>query len=158
MLPQVLFTAHEHKSMIVSTDALLRQDRQIIPVTPDNNKIYEYTLGNTDMYEFIIPTCSYRMGTDKIGYGFAVLERNELRYTVLWSPSRFRQLSNYLTLICFVLLGLCFHCCCCRNSAPKRFIWTIISTCQVILIESRLTLVSKIVNLSIILNVAFLLG
>jgi hypothetical protein len=73
MLPQVLFTAHEHKSMIVSTDALLRQDRQIIPVTPDNNKIYEYTLGNTDMYEFIIPTCSYRMGTDKIGYGFAVL-------------------------------------------------------------------------------------
>ncbi|RZC41165.1 C630.12 -like protein, partial [Asbolus verrucosus] len=98
MLPQVLFTAHEHKSMIVSTDALVRLDRQIIPVTPDNNKIYEYTLGNTDMYEFIIPTCSYRMGTDKIGYGFAVLEGSELRYTVLWSPSRFNQLLSYLIL------------------------------------------------------------
>ncbi|XP_068894487.1 metallophosphoesterase 1-like isoform X2 [Tenebrio molitor] len=86
MLPQVLFTAHEHKSMIVSTDALLRQDRQIIPVTPDNNKIYEYTLGNTDMYEFIIPTCSYRMGTDKIGYGFAVL-------VILYFEERFLRFS-----------------------------------------------------------------
>ncbi|XP_008190944.1 uncharacterized protein Mppe [Tribolium castaneum] len=121
VLPQVLFTAHEHKSMIVSTDALLRQDRQIVPVTPDNNKVYEFTLGNTDMYEFIIPTCSYRMGTDKIGYGFAVLEKNELRYTVLWSPSRFRQLYNYALVLCFIFLNFVFYFCCCRKSAKRFF-------------------------------------
>ncbi|XP_063920022.1 uncharacterized protein Mppe isoform X2 [Zophobas morio] len=119
MLPQVLFTAHEHKSMIVITDALIRQDSQIIPVTPDNNKIYEYPLGSTDMYEFIIPTCSYRMGTDKIGYGFAVLEQNEIRYTVLWSPSRFTQLYYYSIFTCFNLLCVCF-CYYCKSS-KKRF-------------------------------------
>lgn len=73
MLPHLLFTAHEHKSMIISTDALLRQDFHIVPVTPDNNKVYEYSLGVTDMYEILIPTCSYRMGTDKIGYGYAII-------------------------------------------------------------------------------------
>lgn len=73
MLPQVIFAGHEHKSMIVSTDALLREDYHIIPINPDNNKVFEYTLGVTDMYEILIPTCSYRMGTKKIGYGYAIL-------------------------------------------------------------------------------------
>lgn len=73
MLPHLLFTAHEHKSMIISTDALLRHDFQIVPVSPENNQVFEYSLGVTDMYEILIPTCSYRMGTDKIGYGYAVI-------------------------------------------------------------------------------------
>lgn len=73
MLPHVLFTAHEHKSMIISTDALLRREFQIVPVTRDNNQAFEYTLGTTDMYEILIPTCSYRMGTTKIGFGYAVI-------------------------------------------------------------------------------------
>lgn len=73
MLPHLLFTAHEHKSMIISTDALLRREFQIVPVTRDNNQVFEYTLGTTDMYEILIPTCSYRMGTTKIGYGYAVM-------------------------------------------------------------------------------------
>ncbi|KAJ8922237.1 hypothetical protein NQ315_004174 [Exocentrus adspersus] len=38
MLPHVLFTAHEHKSMIISSDALLRHEFQIVPVTHDNNQ------------------------------------------------------------------------------------------------------------------------
>ncbi|KAJ8972403.1 hypothetical protein NQ317_010326 [Molorchus minor] len=76
MMPHVLFTAHEHKSMIISTDALLRQDFHIVPVTSDNNQVFEYTLGVTDMYEILIPTCSYRMGTTKIGYGYAILGKS----------------------------------------------------------------------------------
>ncbi|XP_049819245.1 uncharacterized protein LOC109606279 [Aethina tumida] len=112
MLPQVIFAGHEHKSMIVSTDALLREDYHIIPINPDNNKVFEYTLGVTDMYEILIPTCSYRMGTKKIGYGYAILEKNNLRFTVLWSPSRFDQLTSYFVVfVCFIMsmpLYLCF--------------------------------------------------
>lgn len=73
MQPHLLFTAHEHKSMIINTDALLRQDYHITPVTPDNIRVYEYSLGITNMYEIMIPTSSYRMGTKNIGYGFAVI-------------------------------------------------------------------------------------
>lgn len=73
MQPHVLFTAHEHKSMIVQSQAIARNDRLITPVTVDSNRIFEYYLGVADIYEFIVPTCSYRMGTNKIGYGFAVI-------------------------------------------------------------------------------------
>lgn len=59
--------------MIVSTDALLQQDRHIVPVTRDNNIIFTFSLGVSDLYEILVPTCSYRMGTDKIGYGYAVI-------------------------------------------------------------------------------------
>lgn len=128
MAPQLLFTAHEHKSMVISTNALLQGDRQIIPITSDNSQVLEFSLGATDMYEFIVPTCSYRMGTEQIGFGYAVLgeffwcekkflviyleflENNELRYTVLWSPSRFRQLASYLV----VIVGIIFFYLCCK--------------------------------------------
>lgn len=76
MQPHVLFTAHEHKSMIISTDALLHKDYHIVPITPESDKIYEYALGVQNMYEIIIPTCSYRMGTNKIGYGYAIIGKN----------------------------------------------------------------------------------
>nr|XP_023026581.1 metallophosphoesterase 1 homolog [Leptinotarsa decemlineata] len=114
MMPHLLFTAHEHKSMIISTDALLRQDFQIVPVTPKDQQIFEFTLGMTDMYEILIPTSSYRMGTDKVGYGYAIIENNVLRFTVLWSPSRFTQLKCYFYLILviflFIILYKCFIC------------------------------------------------
>lgn len=66
--------------MIISTDALLHKDYHITPITPDNPQIYEYTLGIQNMYEILVPTCSYRMGTAKIGYGFAII--GKLKKTV----------------------------------------------------------------------------
>ncbi|CAG9856566.1 unnamed protein product [Phyllotreta striolata] len=108
MKPQILFTAHEHKSIIINADAHLRQNIHLTPVTPDNNGIFEYTLGTEDMYEIIVPTASYRMGTSNVGYGYAVIEKNNLKYTLLWSPSRFNQLNLYCILIfLFVLYFLC---------------------------------------------------
>lgn len=106
MKPHLLFTAHEHKSMIISTDALVRTDRQIVPLTPEDNKIYKYDLGIDNMYEIVVPTCSYRMGTSKIGYGFAVVEQGELRYTVLWSPTRFQTVFVYLGILLFLFMFL----------------------------------------------------
>ncbi|XP_050294539.1 uncharacterized protein LOC126734818 isoform X2 [Anthonomus grandis grandis] len=108
MWPHILFTAHEHKSMIINTDALLHRDFHIIPVNPDNSEVYEYPLGVQDMYEIMIPTCSYRMGTMKIGYGFAIIENSEVRFTVLWSPTRFDKLFGYLILIVLPFAFICF--------------------------------------------------
>ncbi|CAG9833715.1 unnamed protein product [Diabrotica balteata] len=114
MMPHVMFTAHEHKSMIFNTDAHLRQDFHLTPVKPEINQIFEYSLGTKDMYEIVLPTASYRMGTNKIGYGFAVIENNDLQFTVLWSPSRFLHLKIYfyvfLCLVTYIFLMLLFKC------------------------------------------------
>ncbi|CAH1106521.1 unnamed protein product [Psylliodes chrysocephalus] len=116
MMPHVLFTAHEHKSMIINTDAHLRQDIHLTQVTPENHEIFEYSLGTKDIYEFLIPTASYRMGTNKIGYGYAVIENNDLKYTVLWSPSRFNHLILYgfLVFLLFLYSLNKILCKCCR--------------------------------------------
>lgn len=125
MMPHLIFTAHEHKCMIINTDAYLNQDYHISPVTPDNNKIFEYSLGTKDMYEILIPTASYRMGTNKIGYGFAVIENNDLQFTVLWSPSRFLHLKVYFYIIlCFfvcIILLLLFRCVSLLRCSIRRF-------------------------------------
>ncbi|KAJ8949953.1 hypothetical protein NQ318_002360 [Aromia moschata] len=116
MLPHLLFTAHEHKSMILSTDPLHHHEFHIVPVTPDNNQVFKYTLGETDMYEILIPTCSYRMGTTNIGFGYGIIERNELHFTVLWSPSRFHQLGSYLVLVSlFIVCSLFIKCWLCNK-------------------------------------------
>jgi len=112
MHPHLLFTAHTHKSMMVSTQDEFRKDRLITPIRPDDNQVYEYSLGAIDIYEILVPTCSYRMGTDKIGYGLAVIEGASVRYTVLWSPSRFLQLFIYGIIVLFGLTYLvCSRCC-----------------------------------------------
>ncbi|XP_017777817.1 PREDICTED: uncharacterized protein C630.12 isoform X2 [Nicrophorus vespilloides] len=117
--PHVIFAAHEHKSMIVTMDGILQTVRKLIPVSEEDNDVYTFTLGMTDMYEFVVPTCSYRMGTKRIGYGFATIENGEINYTVLWSPSRLDQLKNYawiggLSLIYFLyrcIVSACKYCC-----------------------------------------------
>lgn len=83
MQPHLLFTAHEHKSMIISTDAIQRGDRHIVPVTPNDNKIHTNTLGAINMFEIIVPTCSYRMGVSKIGYGLAVIGKPIKHFSII---------------------------------------------------------------------------
>ncbi|KAF2903993.1 hypothetical protein ILUMI_02164 [Ignelater luminosus] len=117
--PHVLFTAHTHNSMIVMMQQEFSKDRLIIPVRPDENQVYEYFLGISDIYEILVPTCSYRMGTDKIGYGYAILENGTLKYTVLWSPSRFLQLKIYLLSIVLVFIYLMVSCICKRCRKRK---------------------------------------
>lgn len=108
MQPHLLFTAHEHKSMIVSTNAIMRDARQIIPITKKTNLFHTVSLGVADMYEIMVPTCSYRMGTNKMGYGYAIIEDTDLKYTVLWSPQRFIQLFAYAIGVGIFLLFSCF--------------------------------------------------
>ncbi|XP_065161737.1 uncharacterized protein Mppe isoform X3 [Atheta coriaria] len=97
--PHLLFAGHEHSSMIVSNEPIV-QVRHVLPVTASDRSVHEMYLKMDETYEVIAPACSYRMGTVKMGYGLAVIENNELRYTVLWSPSRFHQLAYYLIVLC----------------------------------------------------------
>ncbi|XP_050435662.1 uncharacterized protein LOC126842649 [Adelges cooleyi] len=57
--------------------------------------------------EIIVPTCSYRMGSENVGYGVLTIDtfRHSVTYTILWSPSRFYSLNIYLYVwvLCFFL-------------------------------------------------------
>lgn len=75
IMPHVLFTAHMHKSMIISMDPLTRDVRPVNRVKP-STPIQTLTLGVSDLYEIIVPTCSYRMGVKDMGYGLAVIGNN----------------------------------------------------------------------------------
>lgn len=104
--PKFLFTAHTHNSMVITTRQKSRHNRAISPINPTDD-IHVYNLNSGDLFEVIVPTCSYRMGTFNVGYGFAVLEKASVQYTVLWSPSRFLQLKIYVIFcIVFILCGL----------------------------------------------------
>ncbi|VVC26624.1 Hypothetical protein CINCED_3A023639 [Cinara cedri] len=57
--------------------------------------------------EIIVPTCSYRMGSNKIGYGVLIIDtfRHSVTYTILWLPSRFFGLYVYfyVLILCVIL-------------------------------------------------------
>lgn len=94
-----------------------------------NNAIYTRQITSDQVHEFQVPTCSYRMGTNEIGYGFAVIGKKiiitclffhnslftgktQVQYTVLWTPSRLLQLKiyGYMSLfffIWFMCIGFC---------------------------------------------------
>ena len=67
----------------------------------------------SQLYELVIPTCSYRMGVPNMGYGAAVISKNgQMTFDILWLPSRYRQLALYgviisLIAIWLLILGLC---------------------------------------------------
>jgi len=60
------------------------------------------------VYEISVPTCSYRMGVDRIGYGVLLLDSSTkfAHLTVLWTPQRYISLFIYAAYGIFVLLVL----------------------------------------------------
>ncbi|XP_047987216.1 uncharacterized protein LOC125227067 [Leguminivora glycinivorella] len=105
--PDIYFCAHDHESKYM-TQTQRFENTQIHQFY--DNEILEIGFG-IDLYEIYVPTCSYRMGTSKIGYGAAVLDHGNtrLRYTVFWSPQRFPYLFGYLA---FLVLVLCYSLAC----------------------------------------------
>ncbi|XP_058840711.1 uncharacterized protein LOC131696186 [Topomyia yanbarensis] len=105
--PDVIFSAHDHTSKytIVQKDALLTNPPSLALNTKRDNRhdLSTFNLyglrSNQQLLEISVPTCSYRMGVMKIGYGFAVLDGATLRYTVLWTSQRLYQLAIYSLLI-----------------------------------------------------------
>lgn len=127
----MIFSAHEHKSRHVKTHRnQLAQGAPFEPLNTERSNRHEvmefdlnYLKDTRELLEFIVPTCSYRMGEMKIGYGYAMFDGDKLRYTVLWTSQRFYQLAVYsmmlipLKLVCGQLWCgvLKRYWCCCRK-------------------------------------------
>ncbi|XP_058451331.1 metallophosphoesterase 1 homolog [Malaya genurostris] len=105
--PDVIFSAHDHNSKfaVIRQDELGKNSLFVALNTKRKNRhdIHSFNLielrRNDQLLEISVPTCSYRMGVMKIGYGFAVLDGDTLQYTILWTSQRFYQLALYSLLI-----------------------------------------------------------
>ncbi|CAK1544298.1 unnamed protein product [Leptosia nina] len=107
--PDIFFCAHEHKSKYVKQ----RRDYESkeIHLLQYGDPPLTISIDDEWLYEVYVPTCSYRMGTSKIGFGAAIIENNQhLKYTVFWSPSRFPYLFFYLFML-IVVIGYTLLCC-----------------------------------------------
>uniref|UniRef100_A0A182JET7 Calcineurin-like phosphoesterase domain-containing protein n=1 Tax=Anopheles atroparvus TaxID=41427 RepID=A0A182JET7_ANOAO len=129
--PNVIFSAHEHKSLSVKTHRnRLAQGVTFTSFNTDRatrHSVAEYNLDylkdTRELLEFVVPTCSYRMGEMKIGYGYAMFDGDKLKYTVLWTSQRFYQLAVYsmmlipMKLVCGQIWCnvLKRYWCCCRK-------------------------------------------
>ncbi|KAL9706061.1 hypothetical protein quinque_009579 [Culex quinquefasciatus] len=135
--PDVIFSANDHSSKVatVPKSRLLLDDVTHAPLNVERDKRHEvsvFDLGSLRLQqrllEILVPTCSYRMGAMKIGYGYAVLDGDTLKYTVLWTAQRYYQLASYslliipLKLLCGQIWCALFkrYWCCCRprNRTP----------------------------------------
>ncbi|KXJ13872.1 cell division control protein 1 [Exaiptasia diaphana] len=82
--PKVSLAGHSHKHL------------QIYHRQPSSPSFWEYT----------IPTCSYRMGTNQIGAGVLIIdEKGKSSLHILKFPERYIYLYMYLIFCCILLLG-----------------------------------------------------
>jgi ethanolamine phosphate phosphodiesterase len=108
--PNVFFCAHDHESKYVRQNKDLSQ--RVNHVLDYGANVLDVEFEEEAIYEIYVPTCSYRMGTDKIGFGAAVIEDNNqrMKYTVFWSPTRFPYLMFYLGIAIFLCLYFIIFC------------------------------------------------
>ncbi|KAG8185332.1 hypothetical protein JTE90_008235 [Oedothorax gibbosus] len=103
VLPHIILSAHDHKSQHIVAE---RKSGIIIqkPSTTDFTSS-SFNISEDTIHEIIVPTCSYRMGTLKMGYGVMEISKfGEASYVVLSLPSRFRQLFILLALAVLMLI------------------------------------------------------
>lgn len=100
--PNVIFSAHQHVSRIITYPPIHIKEfkHDSSPITFDLS-----TVNGNNHLEIMVPTCSYRMGSTEIGYGYGIIENNRLQYTVLWLPNRFTYLFVYLAWLSICILA-----------------------------------------------------
>ncbi|XP_055696375.1 uncharacterized protein LOC129797633 [Lutzomyia longipalpis] len=111
VLPHVIFTGHMHRSLFIRKSLKLTEFTRAHPLNANAERymVNSFDLREPETFlEIMVPTCSYRMGERNIGFGYAVLDGDDLLYTVLWSVDRFSQLFLYLIylLVCFIILTM----------------------------------------------------
>lgn len=69
--PHLIFSAHDHRAALATT--LLDEDRFQVSSSfaASASGFFRTHLNDEESVEIIWPTCSYRMGVAKAGYGFA---------------------------------------------------------------------------------------
>ncbi|KAL3876746.1 hypothetical protein ACJMK2_034543 [Sinanodonta woodiana] len=115
--PKFIISGHWHKPGVILCDDCMKDDifswniarRGLTHVTEFEDIDLR---GKFNLTEILVPTCSYRMGVPDMGYGIAIVSANgHLKYTVLWSPSRYIVLYSYGTVILFISLIWIFEKC-----------------------------------------------
>lgn len=71
--PHVIFTGHDHKSVHITADKDTGEERLAEMLPPGAGPIWQYQLNAGLVHEFMVPTCSYRMGAVDMGYGAAII-------------------------------------------------------------------------------------
>ncbi|XP_045511553.1 uncharacterized protein LOC123706355 isoform X1 [Colias croceus] len=124
--PDVFFCAHEHKSKYVKQGRDFRNMQTYL--LQYNDTVLTIPLKDSEeMYEIYVPTCSYRMGTNQIGFGAAIVDKNQqhLKYTVFWSTGRFPYLKIYLF---FLIIILIYTLLCCSLRVLAKFSHVVVKT------------------------------
>lgn len=100
----MIFSAHEHKSVSIKMNKFFNGQKTVTPITKNDKKVKRYRIGSDVIHEFIVPTCSYRMGVEHSGFGAAVISENYYFYIYknLIYPS-FNLICRWI----WVLLRLC---------------------------------------------------
>lgn len=99
--PHVIFSAHNHKSILYRGDAQYFKRNFISEeITFDLHEVKEFI-------EIQVPSMNYRMGTLAIGFGQAIIENEILHYTPLFIISRFYQILIYLVVLKVFLISIC---------------------------------------------------
>lgn len=101
--PHAIFSAHDHKS----SQAISRIDSLYPSATfLARSTTFDLMLmhSRSEILEIQVPSCSYRMGALRIGFGQAVFENGSLSYTPLFIVNRFVQLAAYVVLAFLMII------------------------------------------------------
>lgn len=99
--PHVIFSGHQHRSLrIVSDLSRLRYSSSFQLLEYEYSSVHfdlKSIIENNEVLEISVPSCSYRMGSKQIGFGYGIIDHESgfLHYSVLWTISRFYQFMFY---------------------------------------------------------------
>ncbi|XP_070503992.1 metallophosphoesterase 1 isoform X2 [Chironomus tepperi] len=94
--PHVIFSGHYHRSSQITSELKRLRYSTTLPLMHSMSYELRTIETNQEALEIQVPSCSYRMGEDHIGFGQAVIENGYLHYTPLFIPNRFTQLRLYV--------------------------------------------------------------
>lgn len=107
--PSVIFSAHDHESVGVVANMSTLSSRSF-PL--EHLKTFDLAAvkKRNKILEIQVPSCSYRMGTLTVGYGQAMFDNGEMKYSPLFVISRFYQLGFYIAVVIVMLIiNECFR-------------------------------------------------
>ena len=115
--PHLIVTAHTHVFRLYRCKHC--QPQESSPNVQSATKAHAVDVGNlprpllfnlsdvSQLNELVIPTCSYRMGVPNMGYGAAAVSKNgQMKFDILWLPSRYRQLMSYIVILSLIAMWL----------------------------------------------------
>uniref|UniRef100_A0A1B6CQ96 Calcineurin-like phosphoesterase domain-containing protein n=2 Tax=Clastoptera arizonana TaxID=38151 RepID=A0A1B6CQ96_9HEMI len=130
VLPHIIFSAHDHKSVHFAANMKTKERFLIEPLESNSfandNPTWMFQMTDTNLNEIVVPTCSYRMGVGKTGYGLASIdeEGNTMCYYVLWLPKRLSHIFVYVIVLVITSLviscALCLRCCSVKGTRYRK--------------------------------------